>query len=286
MQIVKHYRENETLRRSFCRLAQETFGIDFESWYRKGFWTDCYEPYSVLVDGEIVANVSVNRTDMVFGGRQRKLVQLGTVMTKPEYRNRGYIRAIMAEIDRDISDAEGIYLFANDSVRAFYPKFGFEPGVEELYTRQVEQTGEPRMIQVPMFDPTGWERLAEAMKMGEPASACAMADNPGLIFFYVAGFMQENVYYAPELNAWAIAELEEEELLLHNVFGPEGLALEDVIGAFGSKIRRVTLGFAPANPEGWTRQEYHEEDCTFFVRGDVFREFEQEHLRIPSLSHA
>ena len=63
-EIVKNYRENETLRHSFEKLAQETFGIDFESWYQNGFWTNRYNPYSVLLDGEIVANVSVNQMKM------------------------------------------------------------------------------------------------------------------------------------------------------------------------------------------------------------------------------
>lgn len=32
--------------------------------------------------------------------------------------------------------------------------------------------------------------------------------------------------------------------------------------------------------------EYHKENCTFFVRGDVFRNIERDYLRIPSLFHA
>lgn len=286
MEIVKHYRDNKALRDSFNALAEQTFGLNFENWYQYGFWTDCYDPYSVVIDGEVVANVSVNRTDMLIGGRRRKFIQLGTVMTKPEYRNRGLIRAIMGEIDRDCADADGVYLFANDGVVDFYPKFGFVRGNEYLWTKTVEQTGACRMEGVPMSDRSGWDSLERAMEMGEPLSACAMTGNPGLFFFYVAGFVQENVYYCAGLNAWAIGEMEREHLLLHNVFCPETLELEEVIRAFGGNVRRVTLGFAPQNPEGWVCEPYHQEDCTFFVRGTVFREFEERRLRIPSLAHA
>lgn len=285
-EIVKHYRENAALRDSFNKLAEETFGLNFEGWYRNGFWGDNYEPYSILGDGKIVANVSLNRTDLVIGGERRRIYQLGTVMTDPAYRNRGYIRQLMAEIEKDTRDADGIYLFASDSVVEFYPKFGFQKGVEHLYSRPVEQTGECRMKNVPMHDAEGWQKLAKAMEMGEPLSACPMVDNPGLFFFYVSQFMQGCVYQEPERNIWAIAELEEGELMLHNVFAPEGVTLDAVVAAFGEDVKKETLGFAPKDTQGLSCEAYHEEDCNFFVKGDVFRSFAEQKLRIPSLSHA
>ena len=286
MTIVKNYKENEQLRSSFNRLAKVTFGLDFEPWYQHGFWTDDYNPYSVLLDGEIVANVSVNRTDMIIGGERRKLYQLGTVMTDEAHRNRGYIRAIMAEIEKDIADADGVYLFANDTVLEFYPKFGFVQGTEYLYTKAVEQNGKCSMENVRMDSPAGWIRLRMAMDKSEFNTACTMADNPGLIFFYAAQFMQDCVYYDRRLDAWAIAEIEDGELMLHNVFAPAGVTLEGVIASFGKEIRRVMLGFAPQSPAGFDCAPYHEQDCTFFVRGAAFEDFARRKLRIPSLSHA
>lgn len=286
MQIVKHYRDNAALRASFNRLAEETFGLNFESWYGWGFWGDNYDPYSVVEDGKIVANVSVNRTDMVIRGEKKRLYQLGTVMTAPEYRNRGYIRAIMAEIEQDIAGADGVYLFANDSVVEFYPKFGFVPGTEHIYTKEVCQFGESRMEQVVMDGPAAWSRLEQAMAESTFPTACHMVDNPGLIFFYVAQFMRENVFYCPELDAWAIAEQEGEELLLHNVFSSRAVSLEQVIAAFGTGISRVSLGFAPEDSAGFACQPMGEEDCHFFVKGPAFEGFAEAKLRIPSLSHA
>ena len=37
-QIVKGYRADDALRRSFDALAQRTFGLTFEDWYQNGFW--------------------------------------------------------------------------------------------------------------------------------------------------------------------------------------------------------------------------------------------------------
>ena len=130
------------------------------------------------------------------------------------------------------------------------------------------------------------ERLAAAMAASTFQTGCTMVDNPGLIFFYAAQFMQENVYFCEDLEIWAIAEQEDNVLTLHAVFGPEQVSLENVIAAIGDVDGEVILGFAPADMTGWTCREYREEDTTFFTRGDGFRDFGEKQLRIPTLAHA
>ena len=285
-QIVKGYRRDAALRASFNALAEKTFGLNFEGWYQNGFWGDNYNPYSMVIEGKVVANVSVNRTDMVIAGVRRTLYQLGTVMTDPDYRNRGYIRSIMEEIDRDLAGADGMYLFANDSVLDFYPKFGFTRGVEYVYEKDFSQQGECRMQRVRMDNAAAWDMLRHAMEKSAVQSACWMKDNLELIFFYVSQFMQDCAYYSAALDTWAIAEMEDGVLTLHNIFCPHEVGLDDVIAAFGAEVKKAVLGFTPLDATGFTCQELHEEDCTFFIRGQGFHDFSAKALRIPSLSHA
>ena len=68
IEVIKNYRDNAQLRASFNELAKKTFWIDFEDWYQNGYWTDLYNPYSIIMDGRVVANVSVNRTDFEWNG--------------------------------------------------------------------------------------------------------------------------------------------------------------------------------------------------------------------------
>ncbi len=286
MELMTHYRDNADLRNSFNALAQDTFGLNFEWWYQRGFWTDCYQPYSMVEEGQVVANVSVNRTDFLFAGKVYPVIQLGTVMTRPEYRNRGLIRRIMARIRRDWADVAGVYLFANDSVVEFYPKFGFRRGREMVYERDVHPAAPKSMVPVAMTGPEGWQGLSRAMEQGEPCSRWAMVDNPGLVFFYAAQFMQDCVCRSPDGRIWAIAQQEGGTLTLHNVFAPQDVTLEQVIECFGPEVERVQLGFAPKDPAGWETRVLAEEDCTFFVQGELFDRFQTEQLRIPSLSHA
>ena len=285
MDILHGYRTDKQLRDSFNRLAEQTFGLNFEGWYQNGFWGDNYDPHSIVIDGEVVSNVSVNRTDLVFGARRYHILQLGTVMTAPEYRGRGLNRAIMEYIEREYADAEGIYLFANDTVVDYYPRFGFRPGRELAYRKAVSSTDSCRAEQVLMDGPAAWDRLAKAMEKSTFREGCPMVGNPGLIFFYASQFMTDAVYHIPSLDAWVIAEQEGKSLTIHNIFADASVTVEDVAAAFMG-VEEICLGFAPENAGGWESAELQEEDTHFFVKGSVFAEFEESGLRIPSLSHA
>ena len=285
MNIIHGYRADKQLRDSFNRLAEQTFGLNFEGWYQNGFWGDNYDPHSIVIDGEVVSNVSVNRTDLVFGGRRYHILQLGTVMTAPEYRGRGLNRAIMEYIEREYADADGIYLFANDTVVDYYPRFGFRPGREMACRKAVIASDTCRAEQVLMDGPAAWDRLAAAMEKSTFREGCPMVGNPGLIFFYASQFMTDAVYHIPSLDAWVIAEQEGKSLTIHNIFADASVTVEDVAAAFAG-VEEICLGFAPENPEGWESAELQEEDTHFFVKGSVFAEFEESGLRIPSLSHA
>ena len=286
MNIIHGYRDDKALRGSFNQLAEQTFGLNFEGWYQNGFWQENYDPHSIVIDGEVVSNVSVNRTDLMIGGRRYRILQLGTVMTAEHSRGKGYGRAIMEYIEKEYADADGIYLFANDTVVDYYPRFGFRLAVEYAYRKKVCQTGESRAEQVLMDCPENWAKLAQAMEKSTFREGCPMVDNPGLIFFYVSLFLQEAVYHIPHLDAWVIAEPEEGSLTIHNIFAGAGVSIDDVAAAFGAEVQEIVLGFAPEAPDGWEIEEIHEEDTHFFVKGGVFAEFEAKKLRIPSLSHA
>lgn len=284
MQIIHGYRNDEALRRSFNALAEATFGLNFENWYQLGYWGDHYDPWSVVIDGEVVSNVSVNRTDLVIDGQVRHFLQLGTVMTAEKHRNKGYARAIMEQLEPVLAAADGVYLFGNDSVLAFYPKFGFVKGREFRYSGEFTASA-PLAQRSDMTDPAVRKALELAMESSFFQDRCHMVQNSGLIFFYAAQFLADCVWYWPERNAWIIAEEDEGLWTLHNVFGPADVTAEEAVRALGIG-GKVVLGFSPSDPENWDEEELIGEDCTFFVRGRGFSDFAEKHLRIPSLSHA
>ena len=284
--LVKGYREDSALRASFCALAENTFGIDFESWYQNSYWTDKYNPYSIVHGDLIVANVSVNAANYLVNGKLRKFIQLGTVMTDEAYRNRGLIRALMKEIDRDYAGIDGVFLFANDEVLDFYPKFGFRKAEEIEFMKTVDNTGKRTVKKIPMKSRDDWDRIQRCMKAAAPYSVFELTDNSELFMFYLTSYMVDTVWYDPEQNACAVAEIDGGELTLHGVFSEQPCDLDRLIAAFGKEVGTVKLAFTPLHSDGFDMRPYREEDCTLFVKGNGFDDFAALQVKFPALGYA
>ena len=287
MEVIKNYRNDKKLRDSFNQLAEAVFGLSFENWYQNGYWGDNYNPYSIIIDGKIVSNVSVNKTPMMVNGEKKMYIQLGTVMTYEEYRNRGYVRRIMEEVMKDYEDiVNGMYLFANDSVCEFYPKFGFSQGKEYIYSREIHNAQEMKMEKVIMDSREKWEDIERVMNANTLRGQMDMVENNELIMFYVTQFMSEDVYYHEETDTYVIAEVDGQEAFIHSVFSSTVEDLDVVFELLGADVKNISLGFTPLNPEKYQIKELKEDDTTFFVRGKDIEVFEEKKLRIPSLAHA
>ena len=83
MRLVKQIRDDKLLRESFLELAVRVFDLSFKEWYESGFWKDTYLPYSMVEEGKVVSNASVNVMDLEWKGSRKRCIQIGTVMTDP-----------------------------------------------------------------------------------------------------------------------------------------------------------------------------------------------------------
>ena len=133
--IVENYRDNEILRNEFHTFISKIFsGISFVEWHLKGFWTESYLPCSILESNKIIANVSATFMNILINNKKRKAVQLGALGTLPEYRKQGLSQKLMNHILEKYEDkVDLIFLFANESVLDFYPKFGFRKEIQSIF---------------------------------------------------------------------------------------------------------------------------------------------------------
>ena len=287
LELVSDYKENEELRNSLFELAQKTFGIDFEPWRRNGFWGECCIPYSIAHEKRIVANVFVNHMHFRIDGMERYFIQLGTVMTEEAYRGRGLIRTLVERIFEEYeAGADGIYLFANDSVLDFYPKFGFERAQEYQYSKAISGIRKRSAVKVSMETSADYGDFVKKLAAYKANGSFCMEKNSGLIMFYLISPMKDCVYYIEKADAYAVAEIKGDTMLLHEIFSKEEADIDEVVRAFGEGVARVVLGFSPKCRNEFEISVLQEEETTLFVKGNGFSDFSLEKKRFPILSHA
>jgi GNAT superfamily N-acetyltransferase len=281
----KEVRRQEEERKSFQELALGVFGLSFEKWYQQGYWTDSYLPYTLFHQGRAVANISVNVMPFLYKGAARLYIQLGTVMTAPDYRKRGLSRYLMGRVLEDWKEkSDAIYLFANKTVLDFYPKFGFVRGKESQCMLSVNPNPKKlRKLNVDCAEDR--ELLRRKYAEGESFSKFSLVDNWGLLMFHCAGFVKNCIYYLEEKDVAVIADYHKEQLCCYHIFGKTTAALEQILNDVShADTRQAVLYFSPVG--SYPETDWQEEDDTLFVYGGKENLFQNGGLLFPLLSHA
>lgn len=283
-EIRKNVMPDPAARQSFDALARQVFDLSFESWYQSGYWTESNLPYTLLSQGTALANVSVNRLEVLLGGKRRRYIQLGTVMTRAGCRGQGLAKRLMEEVLRDwTNQCDGMFLFANETVLDFYPKFGFRRETQYQYTLPVPTArGGARKLSVD--SPQDLALLRACYERGNPFSALQVVHNFGLLMFYCGSFLKDCVYYIPQQEAVAIARQEGPVLQCMDIFG--GSQLEEIltqVAAPGTEY--AALGFTPTGSVACRAEPISDDSDALFVLAGKENPFSRQKLHFPDLFH-
>lgn len=318
-QLEKNIMKNDTLRKAYNELAEKTFGLNFEAWYQSGYCGNTHIPYTLFDGKKAVSNVSVNCMQVAWQGKVRNFIQLGTVMTDPAYRNQNLSRCLMEEVLHDWKDkADAIFLFANQSVLDFYPKFGFERQAQYQYSISTEavndkrrgewenekqeidkrtakqksekEKAEKKAVKLDIVKPDHLKRLENCYQKGNPFSKLQTVNGFGLLMFYCGSFLKDCIYYIPKLDAVMIAEQEEETLYCLDIFCEAGKDLNHILAAVASEeISRIVFQFTPVfdQTEQWNYEikKIEDEDNALFILKGKENIFAGEKLLFPEIAH-
>ena len=270
--FIKDYKNNNILRRSFNELAEKTFGINFEDWYRLGYWTEKYVPYSLTDGEEIVANVSVNKVNLIIDGLKIPALQIGTVMTEIAFRGHGYSRILMEKVMEEYKDCPLFYLFANQSVLDYYPKFDFCQFDETLFSIEFQgvhkEQANIRWLNIDKDKEFIYNFAAGRKKL---SASFDTSDTQELLMFYALKVFTGDFYFLEKDNVIAVCQQKNEVLHLYDLItetiNPD---MENIVKQLAAEnTSKVVFHFTPPILELPIIKERYEGDNTLFVKNNA-----------------
>lgn len=284
--LVKQVLHDDVLRNSFINLAIKTFDLSFKDWYKKGYWTESYIPYAFVDHNNVIANASANIIDLLWQGQRKRYIQIGTVMTETDHRDKGLASQLINQILVDWQDrADGIFLFANSTTIDFYPKFGFEQTDEYQYTLPVMPTpGDFRKLN--MDKESDVEVLKHYYHKSNPFAQLSAYNNFGLLMFYCSAFMKHFVYYSEKNNAVVIALQNDHTLICFDIFCDGENSMTKIVNELAAEhTQQVMLGFTPKEDRPGEYEKIESDDFLFIysAKENIFK---GRKMMFPTLSHA
>ncbi|MDW0117187.1 GNAT family N-acetyltransferase [Sporosarcina thermotolerans] len=250
LQFIQDYRDSEQHRESFFQLANSVFGLKFKRWYHHGFWGNGYIPFSYVVDDKVVANVSINIIDLIIEGEQKRALQVGTVMTHPDYRNRGLSKSLMNKVLEEYEHTyDFMYLFANDSVLDFYPKFGFEI-VDEYqfsinFSSNQKSKNKPRKLNITNVDDINF--IFEFAKERIPVSdRFSTGNSQGILMYYCLNVFCNDIYYLGSEDVIIIFKEEENQIDIFDIISKQKKDINNIlIEILGEGSKKIVFHYTP-----------------------------------------
>lgn len=247
MQLRRLGPDDRDAHAAFCAGVRAVFQrADFARWIDWGEWSDDYLACA-LFDGErVVANASLTRMRLRVEGGDVDGWQIGAVFCLPEARGRGWARRVLDAALDHCGDAP-VLLFANPSVREFYPRFGFAPRDEHEFVADFacDPAGEVAPT-LDVADPAVRARLHALADACLPESERFGVRGQGRIvsWYYANGFARP--LRALDEDTWLVCGVRDGLLHVDAILARADFDLRAAIPRLIERpIRGVRLGFTP-----------------------------------------
>jgi GNAT superfamily N-acetyltransferase len=261
-QINELVRDDPQLRTSFDALAQASFGISFERWYQAGCWDGNYRCYVVTDGPEVVSNVAANTVVLDLPEGTEDVLMLSTVMTSQTRRGKGFASELLRLIAQEYPDRP-CYLFCNSEAYNFYTRQGFcEIPIYRGY-RMVAAIDDSTAQNLDVTNP---EHLAIIRRLLEQGPHYGVTQAQHIALWYCFYALKDAIWYWPQWDVLAIAEIEDTELHLYGVFG-EKIHWEEILAQLCTPaVQQIVFEMMPPDLEGVRIERFVEPDTHWMVR--------------------
>ena len=272
--LIANYRDDETLRNEFHHFISRVFpSISFQEWESNGFWINKYIPFSICKSGKIISNVSASLMDILINSEKIKAIQLGAVGTLPEYRNQGLSCELMNYIISKYKNGIDLFfLFANETVLDFYPKFGFRYVQEYIFIKETEipeQNNSSGKINIKNVK--DYILLQELLKIRQPLTKILGAENYDFItMWHILNLYPNNLYYIEEEDVIIIKQEKNDTLHILDVIYHAPFDLESVIPKIvgSDTIKSIKFYFSPDQLH-YRYDKFEKLDTGLFILGNL-----------------
>lgn len=218
---------------------------DFGRWIDWGQWGPEYHALAWIEGGQILANVSLTRMQLVAEGQSVPAWQLGAVGVRPPARGRGLARRLLTAALDEVAGAP-VLLYGNPSVRAFYPRFGFSarPSWRFRLGGDWRPQGVPA-VQRHVDDAAVRQALPSRCRTPADSRRLAACGHAAIVSWYYANGFAKPLWEL-EGGGWVSAARDGDRLLIDGVFAAEPV---DLLAALPSlldaPVRELEFGFYP-----------------------------------------
>ena len=272
--IHENIRDNVRLRNGYLEFIQTIFpGLDFKDWYDKGFWNDRYNPFCLTVDGRIISNASASEMNVLIEGEKKRAVQIGAVGTLGKYRKQGYARIIMDYVlERYECSTDMFFLFANESVIDYYPRFGFKRANDVIF-KSTSDIPEPdyRARKLDLSNSRDFDLLKKMitnrMILTERFGASGYEY---VTFWHLLNLFPHCLHYLQDHNLIAVASQSADQLNVWDLIFTEPIEIDSILpGIMSEKPDAINFYFSPDIVKFNYDSVFSDDDAVLFVRGDI-----------------
>jgi len=280
--------ETPSLQDAFIEFVPQVFpGVSFRAWRERDGWDDRYTVFALSEGDRIVASASRQQMDVVLLGKRMRAWQLSAVGTLPDRQSRGLQTRIMQRLMQHTPSYELMFLFGNESVLQFYPRFGFQQLSEWMFQAECSlapDAGQPPLRTLDVARAEDRALLFRIAADAAPVSRHFAATNHGrIVLWYCSNFMPNVLRYVPEHDAIIAVEQSGDLLHVYDVLAPVAFDLKAVLPRVSSApVSRIELGFSPERIWPAAKPSHPYTESPLFVRGRCA--FPSEPFKFPLLA--
>ncbi|MCP4601527.1 MAG: GNAT family N-acetyltransferase [Proteobacteria bacterium] len=285
MKIHHGFYQIDELANPFYKLQELVFpSLNLKWAYRNDLVPPNVVPFGIFENERAVSILNTTTMDLIVGDTLTKAMQLGTVATNPKFRGRGLGAKLMnhaLEYYSGLTDA--VFLFANDTVLEYYPKFGFEPIDEYLFYLDLSDPLKQTSFRKLNPDrPLDKRILFEKFDNRIPVSKTfGIADYSTLAKWYCLKFFKEDLWYSEPLDTVLVAKAEKSRVVIHDVVSNK--LRKDFFKYFSwPGATQAILQFIPDMFEGNFSAAIDTGSDTLFAMGDF--NWVDKTVKIPTLA--